>query len=55
MGGELVGKIRYKKAFLEQVPIPVPNQKTEEKIESLVTKILTQKKSDPKVSRTNFL
>jgi adenine-specific DNA-methyltransferase len=40
MGGELVGKIRYKKAFLEQVPIPVPNPKQEAQIDIIVDQIL---------------
>ncbi|NOR46394.1 MAG: type II restriction endonuclease, partial [Candidatus Delongbacteria bacterium] len=48
MGGELVGKIRYKKAFLEQTPIPVPDKETELKINQLVDEILEKKKVDPK-------
>jgi very-short-patch-repair endonuclease len=47
MGGELVGKIRYKKAFLENVPIPVPNKETEIIIDNLVNVILSTKKQDP--------
>jgi adenine-specific DNA-methyltransferase len=47
MGGELVGKIRYKKAFLEQVPIPVPNMEQENAIIDLVNQILALKQSDP--------
>ncbi|SDS06143.1 Eco57I restriction-modification methylase domain-containing protein [Gramella sp. MAR_2010_147] len=46
MGGELVGKIRYKKAFLEQVPIPVPDQKTEDEIGEIVDQILNLKKEN---------
>ncbi|MEO0058550.1 MAG: hypothetical protein RLZZ312_197 [Bacteroidota bacterium] len=48
MGGELVGKIRYKKAFLENVPIPLPSIAQQTKIEGLVDQILTLKKADPK-------
>ena len=47
MGGELVGKIRYKKVFLEQLPIPVPNESQQQQIELLVDQILTQKEADP--------
>lgn len=43
MGGELVGKIRYKKAFLEQVPLPYPTNEQHDEIESLVDKILSKK------------
>lgn len=47
MGGELVGKIRYKKAFLEQVPIYYPSNIEEQKIESIVDDILKLKKENP--------
>jgi restriction endonuclease S subunit len=40
MGGELVGKIRYKKSFLENVPIPIPDNNQEEKISTLVDQII---------------
>jgi type II restriction/modification system DNA methylase subunit YeeA len=40
MGGELVGKIRYKKAFLEQIPIPEPRDLEENKIIKLVNEII---------------
>ncbi len=43
MGGELVGKIRYKKVFLEQLPIPIPTPKQENLINELVDKIISQK------------
>jgi hypothetical protein len=43
MGGELVGKIRYKKVFLEQTPIPIPNEKQEKQMNDLVDKIILQK------------
>ena len=46
MGGELVGKIRYKKVFLEQVPIPYPNEEYENKIIQLVDQILAIKKEN---------
>tara|TARA_B110000459_G_C16165948_1_gene297228 strand:+ start:44 stop:424 length:381 start_codon:yes stop_codon:yes gene_type:complete len=46
MGGELVGKIRYKKAFLENVPIPEPNIEQEKEINLLVEKILYIKKEN---------
>ncbi|MBE0662297.1 MAG: Eco57I restriction-modification methylase domain-containing protein [Bacteroidales bacterium] len=42
-GGELVGKYRYKKAFLEKLPIPEPIPSIELKIESLVDKITALK------------
>ncbi len=48
-GGELVGKYRYKKAFLKKLPIPVPTKTTEKIIEDLVT-IITEEKS---ISPTN--
>lgn len=35
-GGELVGKYRYKKAFLENLPIPEPNENFKPTIEILV-------------------
>ena len=47
MGGELVGKIRYKKAFLENVPLPIPTFKTEMPIVKLVDQILSLKKQNP--------
>ncbi|MGB1206838.1 MAG: DUF7149 domain-containing protein [Chitinophagales bacterium] len=43
MGGELVGKIRYKKAFLEKVPLPIPTEEDEQKIVLLVDKIIAEK------------
>jgi adenine-specific DNA-methyltransferase len=46
MGGELVGKIRYKKAFLENVPIPIPSQEIENIIDFKVDQILALKKED---------
>lgn len=46
-GGELVGKYRYKKAFLENLPIAIPNNKTEEIFNSIVDRILAAKKADP--------
>jgi hypothetical protein len=47
MGGELVGKIRYKKVFLENVPIVVPDTSLETKFEDKVDQILTLKKDNP--------
>ena len=47
MGGDLVGKIRYKKVFLEQVPIPYPEKNDENEIEEKVDKILSIKKENP--------
>ena len=47
MGGELVGKIRYKKAFLEKVPLPIPSAEQEQTIEMLVNQILAQKNDNP--------
>ena len=35
-GGELVGKYRYKKTFLNSLPIPIPNPDSEGVIEKLV-------------------
>jgi len=43
MGGELVGKIRYKKAFLEQTPIPNPSNSEELAIVNIVNLIITLK------------
>jgi hypothetical protein len=43
MGGELVGKIRYKKAFLEQVPIPKISQEAQQPFIDLVDIILAKK------------
>ncbi len=40
MGGELVGKIRYKKVFLEQIPIPKPTDKEEDSITKIVDTII---------------
>lgn len=47
-GGELVGKFRYKKAFLENLPIPVPREADRSRISSLVDQIISAKKEDPK-------
>ncbi|HOS15557.1 MAG TPA: Eco57I restriction-modification methylase domain-containing protein [Bacteroidales bacterium] len=47
MGGELVGKIRYKKAFLEQVPIPYPTESQEMEVSTLVDAIISQKEQSP--------
>jgi adenine-specific DNA-methyltransferase len=46
MGGELVGKIRYKKAFVEQIPIPNIDDKTEIKFNSIVDQIIALKKEE---------
>lgn len=46
-GGGLVGKYRYKKAFLERLPIPIPERKTEREIEILVEKIIAAKEKNP--------
>ncbi len=54
MGGELVGKIRYKKAFLENVPIPKPSEKNEKNIENLVDQILLLKKENPKADTSGL-
>jgi adenine-specific DNA-methyltransferase len=42
-GGELVGKYRYKKAFLENLPIPVPDEKIEQMFDSRVDQIIELK------------
>ncbi len=47
-GGELVGKYRYKKAFLENLPIPVPDDEMERPFINLVDRILAAKQADPK-------
>jgi hypothetical protein len=52
MGGELVGKIRYKKAFLENVPLPIPTLKNEMHIVKLVDQILSIKKQNPQADTT---
>lgn len=44
-GGELVGKYRYKKAFLERLPIPVPSKANESKFNSIVESIIQKKSS----------
>ena len=54
MGGELVGKIRYKKAFLEQVPIFYPNEEQETKLVRQVDKILEIKKINPREDTTSL-
>ena len=54
MGGELVGKIRYKKAFLEQVPLPYPTKKEESEIENLVNQILEHKKENQNTDTTEL-
>lgn len=55
MGGELVGKIRYKKSFLEQLPIPVPLENLEKQINSLVDQIISDKKQDKDSSEAEQL
>lgn len=52
MGGELVGKIRYKKAFLEQIPIPYPTNEQELQFINIVDAIILQKQQDPKSDTT---
>ncbi|MBX7242340.1 MAG: Eco57I restriction-modification methylase domain-containing protein [Bacteroidia bacterium] len=49
-GGELVGKYRYKKAFLENLPIPNISEMEQQPFIELVDKILTakQKQADTK-------
>ncbi len=54
MGGELVGKIRYKKAFIENVPIPKPTLEQENIIENLVNQILSLKKENPKADTSQL-
>jgi type II restriction/modification system DNA methylase subunit YeeA len=54
MGGELVGKIRYKKVFLEQVPLPIPTKEQEQQIEKLVNKILVIKENDSTADVSNL-
>ena len=54
MGGELVGKIRYKKVFLEQVPIPYPKEDDENKIISIVDQILALKKNNPQADTSEL-
>ncbi|MCB1194482.1 MAG: Eco57I restriction-modification methylase domain-containing protein, partial [Leptospiraceae bacterium] len=44
-GGELVGKYRYKKAFLQELPIPVPTPEQEKPFITLVDKILAAKQT----------
>src|SRR5690625_62633 len=54
MGGELVGKIRYKKAFLEQLPIPKPNNTQEENIIAFVDNIIGMKEENPKCDTSDL-
>jgi hypothetical protein len=54
MGGELVGKIRYKKAFLENVPLPIPTIKQERQIENLVDQIIQIKNKDLSADTTDL-
>lgn len=49
MGGELVGKIRYKKSFLENVPIPVPSLMQENEITALVNEIIDNKEKNKQI------
>lgn len=46
-GGELVGKFRYKKVFLETLPIPKPLLEYKPTIENLVDYLLVQKRANP--------
>ncbi|MEZ5045452.1 MAG: Eco57I restriction-modification methylase domain-containing protein [Chitinophagaceae bacterium] len=55
MGGELVGKIRYKKAFLEKVPLPIPSTNTEKEINNIVDRILSLKKQNPTTDTTDLV
>jgi type II restriction/modification system DNA methylase subunit YeeA len=52
MGGDLVGKIRYKKIFLEEVPIPYPNNIDEKGVIDKVDKILSLKKENSEADTT---
>ncbi len=52
MGGELVGKIRYKKAFLEQLPIPYPSDSGEKKIVLIVENVIDLKQENPSADTT---
>jgi adenine-specific DNA-methyltransferase len=51
-GGELVGKYRYKKVFLEKLPIPEADESTISIIESLVDDIISQKAKHPTADTT---
>jgi hypothetical protein len=53
-GGELVGKYRYKKAFLENLPIPKATEAQQTEIAEIVDKILTQKKANPQTDTTEL-
>jgi len=46
MGGELVGKISYKKAFIDRLPIPLPTPIQEEAMNTLVDQIIAAKKQN---------
>ncbi|MBL1211539.1 Eco57I restriction-modification methylase domain-containing protein, partial [Geminocystis sp. GBBB08] len=54
MGGELVGKIRYKKAFLLELPIPIPDDIINKTISNIVTKILKLKQENPNNNTTKL-
>lgn len=51
-GGELVGKFRYKKAFLENLPVPIINQNQQMVFEILVDQILSSKQANPQSPTT---
>ncbi len=53
-GGELVGKFRYKKVFLETLPIPKPSSEYKSTIESLVDYLLVQKRANPSSINAHF-
>jgi len=44
-GGNLVGKYRYKKAFMKRLPIPAATAAQQAEIETLVTQILAAKRT----------
>jgi hypothetical protein len=46
IGGELVGKISCKKAFIDRLPIPIPTPIQEEAMNTLVGQIIVTKKQN---------
>jgi adenine-specific DNA-methyltransferase len=53
-GGELVGKYRYKKAFLENLPIPKATDAQQTEIAEIVDEIIGAKKHDAKADTSKL-
>jgi hypothetical protein len=53
-GGDLVGKFRYKKAYLEQLPIPQISPEAQTPFIDLVSKIMDMKAQNPQADTSAF-